>query len=236
MRTLVTTLFVAASLLLGLGPGTAVAGAWPRPKGETFVSLAARYSTGARTLISALQDIQSYNSIYAEYGLTEKLTIGLDAGWGAGPGQSVTGALVFGRIPVWAPGEQKVAVDLGFGYLDATDTGQELRIRPGLSWGRGFESRWGGGWLGMESSVEFRTPSGNTAVKVDFTAGLKPTERWMTILQVQTGAYPDAVPLARLAPSVVRKLGPHSHLQVGAQLPLYGDNAYGVMLGMWFTF
>lgn len=236
MRTLVTSLMLAFGLLAALRPAPAAAGAWPRPKGETFVSVATRYSTGARTLIAALQDIQSYNSIYAEYGLTDRVTIGLDAGWGAGPEQSVTGVLVFGRIPVWAPGAQKVAAELGFGYLDATDTGEELRIRPGLSWGRGFESRWGGGWLGMESSVEFRSPSGNTAMKVDFTAGLKPTDRWMTILQVQTGAYPDAVPLARLAPSVVRKLGPHSNLQVGAQLPLYGDNAYGVMLGMWFTF
>ena len=58
----------------------------------------------------------------------------------------------------------------------------------------------------------------------------------MAILQLQTGAYPDAEPLARLAPSVVRRLGPRSHLQVGGIAPLAGDDAYGATLALWFTF
>ena len=109
-------------------------------------------------------------------------------------------------------------------------------IRPGLSWGRGFESAGGGGWLGVESSVELRLPSGDTAVKADFTAGLKPTEAWMLIAQVQTGLYPDADPIVRLAPSVVRRLGDTTHAQLGLIGGVVGDDAVGVKLALWFSF
>jgi hypothetical protein len=225
-----------AGLLLALAATEAVAGAWPRPKGETFVSIATRQSTGARTLIAAVQDIHSYNSIYLEHGLTERLTVGLDAGQGRGPDEQVAAALVFARLPVWSPGEHKVAADLGFGLLEDDVDGTQTRIRPGLAWGRGFQSRRGDGWLGMEASWEYRLPSGDSAVKADFTAGLKPTDRWMAILQLQTGVYPDSDPIARLAPSVVRKLGARTHLQVGGLAPLAGDDAWGATLALWLTF
>ena len=197
-----------AAVLFALAATEAAAGAWPRPKGETFVSIATRQSTGARTLIGAVQDLHNYTSVYAEYGLTERLTLGLDAGHGSGPDEAVDAALVFARLPVWSPGEHKVAADLGFGLLADGVEPTQTRIRPGLAWGRGFESRWGGGWLGMEASYEIRLPSGEHAAKADFTAGLKPKEGWMGILQLQAGAYTDAeAPILRLAPSVVRQVG-----------------------------
>jgi len=225
-----------AGLLLALAATEAAAGAWPRPRGETFVSIGTRQTTGARTLIAAVQDIHSYNSLYLEHGLTDRLTLGLDAGEGRGPDERVSGALVFARLPIWSPGEHRVAVDLGFGLLEATDTDRETRTRAGLSWGRGFESRWGVGWLGMEASAELRRPSGDTAYKADFTAGIKPTEHWMWIAQIQTGVWPDAEPIVRFAPSVVRKLGARSHLQLGGLAPLAGDNAFGATMAVWFTF
>jgi hypothetical protein len=225
-----------AGLLLALAATEAAAGAWPRPKGETFISIATRQSTGARTLVAAVQDIDSYNSIYVEHGLTDRLTVGLDAGQGRGPDEEIAAALVFARLPVWSPGEHRLAADLGFGLLEDEVDGTETRIRPGLAWGRGFESRWGGGWLGMEASWEYRLPTGDNAIKVDFTAGLKPTDRWMTILQLQTGAFPGSDPIARLAPSVVRRLGARTHLQVGGLAPLAGDDAWGATLALWLTF
>ena len=94
MRTLI------GGLMLALAATEAAAGAWPRPKGETFVSIATRQSTGARTLIAAVQDIESYNSIYVEHGLTDRLTVGLDAGRATGPDETVDAALVFARLPI----------------------------------------------------------------------------------------------------------------------------------------
>ena len=225
-----------AGLMLALAATEAAAGAWPRPKGETFVSVATRWSTGARTLIAAVQDIRSYNSIYLEHGVTDRLTVGLDAGQGRGPDDHLDAVLAFARLPVWSRGEHRVAADLGLGFLEDGVDGTQTRVRPGLAWGRGFESRWGGGWLGMEASYEYRFPSGDSAVKADFTAGLKPNDRWMGILQLQTGAYPDSKPIARLAPSVARRVGARSHVQVGGVAPLAGDDAYGATLALWFTF
>ena len=228
---------VIAAALLAFAATEATAGAWPRPKGETFVSVATRQSTGARTLIGAVQDVHSYNSVYAEYGLTDRLTVGLDAGQGRGPDDAVNAALVFARVPVWSPGRHKVAADSGLGLLADGVEPTQTRLRPGLAWGRGFESRWGGGWIGMEASYELRLPSGGHATKTDFTAGLKPTESWMAMLQLQAGDYPGAeAPIVRLAPAVVRKLGRRTHLQVGAIAPVSGDDPHGALLSPWLTF
>jgi hypothetical protein len=224
------------ALALALPAAEAVAGAWPRPKGETFLSFGQQVSTGARTLIAATQDIRSWSSVYAEYGLTDRLTIGLDAGTGNGGDDRVGAALVFARLPVWSPAEHRVAVDFGLGTLDSDAQGRQTRFRLGLAWGRGFESRRGGGWLGMESSLELREPAGDIAVKADFTAGLKPNDRWMLIAQAQTGYYPDAGGIVRLVPSVVRRLGARSHLQLGASAEVAGDDALGLTAAVWFTF
>ena len=223
-----------AGLML-LAATQASAGAWPRAEGETFLSFGYTLTTGARTLIGAMQDIRSFGSVYAEHGLTERLTIGLDAGYGTGSEGPVAAALLFARLPVWAPENHRFAADLGIGWLEDED-GPQSRIRPGLSWGWGFESRWGGGWLGIEGSAELRLPSQDVALKADATAGWKPNENWMVIMQVQSGRYPDDGPLVRLAPSVVRRLGERAHLQLGLIGSVVGDDAMGVKLATWFTF
>ena len=229
---------LAAALALALVlPAGAQAGAWPRPKGETFLSFGQELSTGATTLLGAVTDIRSWSSVYAEYGLTDRLTIGLDAGRGQGEDERVETALVFARLPVWSPGEHRVAVDLGVGTLAETDATRQTRLRLGLAWGRGIaEGRHGGGWLGMESSAELREPAGEVALKADFTAGWKPNERWMVIGQVQTGYYPVDGGIVRLAPSVVRRISPHSHLQLGATAEVVGEGALGLSGAVWFSF
>ena len=223
-------------LLLLLAPHTLQAGAWPRAPGEFFVSTSYTLTTGARTLIGATQDVRSYGSIYAEYGLTPKWTVGLDAGTGRGEEDRVSAALAFVRYPVWkSGGGQWLAANLGIGTLQDSD-GPQSRVRPGLDWGRGFSSSWGDGWAGVETSVEWRHPSGDIVVKADLTAGLKPDDRWMLILQLQSGHYPGEETIVRLAPSVVRRLGAASHLQLGLVAPLAGDDAVGAKLATWFTF
>lgn len=236
-------------LMLIAAAGEAAAGAWPRAEGETFVSLSFTAATGGRTLVAAGEDLRQYSSVYAEYGLTPKWTVGLDAGAGQGPDDSTTAAMVFARYPVWQTDSgHRVAVELGLGYLDENNPDPDIsaimeeppeqqgRIRPGISWGKGFESRWGAGWMGIESSLEWRTPSGDIAIKADATAGVKPNDKWMGILQLQYGDYPDSDPVLRLVPSAVRRMGPRSHLQLGLMAPLIGEDAFGIKIATWFTF
>ena len=237
MPALRLVLALAAAFILVLASAPARAGAWPRERGEVFLSFGQQASTGATTLLGAVTDIRSWSSVYAEYGLTERLTVGLDAGLGQGRDERVAAALVFARLPVWSPGAHRVALDLGLGTLAVTDEARQTRLRLGLAWGRGLaDGRWGGGWLGMESSAELREPAGEVALKADFTAGWKPSERWMLIGQVQTGYYPDAGGVVRLAPSVVRKVSARSHLQLGATAEIVGERALGVSGAVWFSF
>jgi hypothetical protein len=214
----------------------AEAGAWPREPGAFFLSISGTLSTGAETLLAPMTDVRSASQVFAEYGLSEAWTLGLDALRATGDDATLTAGLVSLRRPVWrGDGGGIAAAELGLGVLEDAD-GTQARVRPGLSWGRGFESARGDGWLGVESSVELRLPSGDTAVKADFTAGLKPTEAWMLIAQVQTGFYPDADPIVRLAPSVVRRLGDSTHAQLGLLGSLAGDDAVGLKLALWFSF
>jgi hypothetical protein len=205
------------------------------PRGETFVSVSQETTTGARTLLDLSQDIRTYASAYAEYGLTDRLTLGVDLATGMGEDDRFGAGLAFARLPVWSPGAHLVAVDLGLGTLYSESDGRQMRLRPGVAWGRGFASRWGDGWLGLESSLEFRRPSGDTLFKADFTAGLKPNGSWKLIAQLQAGAYPDGG-LVRLTPSVVRRLGPRSELQLGLLAELQGGSAYGLRAALWFQF
>lgn len=229
-------------LLLMLTASEAAAGAWPREKGAAFFSLSQTMSTGTQTLLAPTLDISSYTGLYAEYGLTEKLTIGLIAGKGGdiGSGQSdsdVTSILGFARYPIWSHDSgHRVAFDLGVGTIEDTTDGLQQRIRPGLAWGYGFESRWGGGWLGIETSLDYRQPTGDTAFKADLTAGIKPNDRYMYIFQVQSGRYPNAEPLVRIAPSFVRKMSDHFHLQLGGFVGAKGDDSIGGTIAVWASF
>lgn len=224
------------ALVLLAAAAQAEAGAWPREQGSVFLSLSGTLSTGAETLLAPTTDIRSASQAFAEYGLSDDWTLGLDALRATGDDAPVTAGLVALRRPVWrGDGGGIAAAELGVGVLEDAD-GTEARVRPGLSWGRGFESARGGGWLGLESSLEFRLPSGDTVFKADFTAGLKPNDRWMLIGQVQTGLFPDADPIVRLAPSVVRRLGASTHAQLGLVGSIAGDDAVGVKLALWFSF
>lgn len=141
------------------------------------------------------------------------------------------------RRPVWRNDAGQIAsVELGAGYrYDGYDQ-RDVRLRAGLSWGLGFQSRWGDGWAGVDTSAETRLPARDRILKADFTAGIKPTDRLMLIAQLQTGLYPGADPLVRFAPSVVRRIGETSHIQIGVEAGLRGDDTLGVKLATWWTF
>ena len=234
---------ILTSLLLVALAGPAAAGAWPREKGSTFVSLSHAVSTGTQTLLTPFMTISTYTGLYAEYGLTDKLTLGLDAGFGGDPEDAETDAYtvqtgaIFLRHPLWSDDTgHRTAIQFGLGRITDSDHGDQTRIIPALAWGYGFESRFGGGWAGIDASADFRQPSGDTVWKADATLGLKPTDRWMGILQLQTGLAPDTDPLVRFAPSVVRSFGKRVSLQLGAFAGIEGDDSLGGKVALWLTF
>ncbi|MFN7004455.1 MAG: hypothetical protein ACK4NW_13610 [Roseinatronobacter sp.] len=227
------------ALLLCLHAGPVLAGAWPREAGTAFVSLSHwQASSGG----------DSYTALFAEWGLTPRLTLGFDAG------RSVSGetkTVLFLRAPVMDWLGVKVAAEIGYGEI----AGQSV-IRPGLSFGRALEGRYGAGWLAVDTVLEYEIATQDIDVKADITLGFTPqpaagdASRWTLMVQVQTGlvAVNEGVTLLRetgqrpdpsflrIVPSVTYQLREGIDLELGVYQSLTGTEERGVKLGVWSRF
>ncbi len=220
----------AVLVALLLCPCVAGAGAWPREKGRTFLSFGATVSVpyddpGAPP--------RTYVSLYSETGLGRGLTFGIDAGMD--PDQDST-AILFLRKS-FGPEDRRhlLAVQAGIGATtDGAATDYLLQL--GGAWGRGLETRFGRGWIALDAQALYWAEQGEVAVKADLTLGLKPVERTKLMLQVQSGQYPGSDPYVRLVPSVARKIGRRTHLEIGAEFGVTGDDRFGLKLGTWLEF
>lgn len=219
------------ALILSCLPGIALPGAWPREAGTVFVSFSQEL-TDSRGRSNSPE--AGHSSLYAEIGFENRLTLGLDTGrnnhfkdWKL---------LVFLRRPLDdGTGVNRYAVELGLGKGSGDDSGP--RIHTGLSWGRGLTTRWGPGWSGIEGSYEWRPDNGKRVWKADLTLGIKPSDRHIWMMQVQSGDYPGASPYLRLSPSYVRRIGRgETRLQLGLSYDLTGHPTHGIKLGSWMSF
>ncbi len=216
------------AICLAVWGGAVDAGAWPRGKGKAFISVSSTFSlTG-----DLLKPIRYEPSFYAEYGVTDRLTFGLDA-FLAGEFDQPT-AFAFGRIPILEKRlNDPVAVTLGFGTED-TETVKEPLARAGLAWGHGLEK----GWLAVDSFATVGLETGDLDLKLDATWGYKLHPRLTTILQLQTGRLEtDEEPYAKLAPSVVVKLHKRLQVELGVIHHLTDEEAATALkLGSWLEF
>lgn len=151
--------------LLLLLPTLAHGGAWPRAQGETYTLLQALAETGEDAWIA----------FYAEHGLSDRLTFGIDVGAHVGamavpdPEDLANGlgpegegrARAFLRMPVTLPyvdpdGPWRFSVEGSLGAdihpADAEHPVPRHALRAGLGFsvGRGLDTRWGGGWLNAD--------------------------------------------------------------------------------------
>ncbi len=218
--------FWLSCLILAIVPITAGAGAWPRDKDSVFLSFSSVLSTPTGVLG---RDLQVYSSLYAEYGLSRDLTLGLDAGKGQGGDYSAT---VFLRMPLLRRAERhRFAFKAGLGLAE-----DDTLVNLGASWGRGMETRYGHGWVSLDTDLVYHTRAGTFAGKADLTLGIKPGERTKLMLQLQIGDYPGSGPFVRLAPSVARKFGSRTYVVLGAKIGVVGDDRAGLKLGTWLEF
>ncbi|MEC3861936.1 hypothetical protein VK792_11635 [Mesobacterium sp. TK19101] len=212
--------------MLCLLAGSLQAGAWPRDRGTGFASLAGRL-TWPGDLSSARPEL-GYQTAYAEYGLTDRLTGGLDLG------RSVSGDLKligFLRYPLRERGNWRSAVELGVGQIDG-----EPVLRPGLSLGRGTRNAHGYGWLSVDTVAEYGLRSKAIDWKLDATHGFALPRDRKLIVQIQTGLPAGRSAFARLAPSLVFPLGKRFSAEAGLTIGLAGDSGIGMMIGLWSDF
>ncbi|SEM54143.1 hypothetical protein SAMN04488077_105221 [Roseovarius tolerans] len=215
---------LALAVLLSLClSGPALPGAWPREKGTAFLSLS-RQAEGPDDHGIYRQNF----TLYAEYGLTERLTLGVDAG---GDALRMTKAIGFLRWPLGrADRGVKLAFELGAGQVDG-----ENALRPGLSLGRGVEFGKLQGWLAADGRAILFTGGGMT-LETDLTFGLSLTKRSKVILQIQAGQPDLGGAYTRFAPSFVFETKPGAHIEFGLTEPLLGDGDRGIKMGLWRKF
>jgi len=224
MRCVLNTLVVLIFCVNAAQP--ARAGAWLREKGAGFLSL----TTTLRNIDGAWQ---YENGFYLEYGLTPRLTLGLDVNEAAGLAGH---ALVFMRLPVGPPERRtKIALELGVGGHHWQGQWGEM-LKSTLSVGRGFSSRWGDGWVNVDVGVELRRPLPDPAFKLDATIGLSPWRRIRPILQIES-TYISGSPLIwSVIPGVLIDGPENTTWQIGVARKTAGQSSLGLKIGLWREF
>jgi len=204
--------------------GPAFAGAWPRGAGKGFATASTRLLAS-----DPAGPVYRYSTLYLEYGLNDRLTLGLDAGRGVSGDSKV---IAFLRFPIIAPRRGTYwAAELGLGQIAG-----ETTLRPGISYGRGFSAGQRSGWIAIDTLAEFRVASKRTDLKADVTIGLNYSDRVKGILQLQTGVSSGDPSFLRLAPSVIIRTSQNSNIEFGLNAGLLGDKTLGVTFGFWRDF
>lgn len=216
----VLLLICLCGLLAALPVRMAQAGPWPRGKGDTFLSF-----SWERDI---LHD-RGYATLYGEYGLSDRLTLGLDIG--AGPG-GLDKAITFARIPfAQAPGGMRLALELGTGVQDSRPV-----LRPAMSFGRGIDIAGRSGWLVLDIRATVFQDRFDTAWESDLTLGLDTTARIKTTLQLQAGQPAQGDAYLKLAPSWVIQGPPGRHIEIGVVTGLRNSRALAAKIALWHEF
>lgn len=217
---LLTTLFVAALC------DPVWAGAWLREIGSVFTAASV-------TGFKEADDVQKYKtSLYAEWGLLPKLTLGLDAE----EHQDLYGhALIFGRFPIADLGKAgRFAGEIGAGAHH-----RQLRAwamyKATLSYGKNIQTGLGNGWLAVDTALEYRTHEALIR-KLDVTAGLSSGRRFDPLLQIETSYTPDQPFYWSVRPSVIYrpKTGKSSWI-FGVERNSIRDGT-GYKLALWLSY
>lgn len=219
----------------------AAAGPWPREQGGVFLSFSGQRDREANSSIS----------LYGEYGLTARRTLGIELEQTSLDER--TGLFWLQQALGRDNGANRFAVAAGLGVVErdgeVTPLGQ---LRAG--WGRGVERLPGGGWLSAEASLqvagkieevsyrqgytisEFAYLTPKMTSKAALTLGFRPTEMTMFINQLRVEDRDDMGIASSLATSSVYDLPGAAKIELGIVTPLSGSDERAVKLGTWFEF
>lgn len=232
---------VAVALILAMASApSAQAGAWLREKDTGFLS----------TSLQTTEDNGNEISIYAEFGLSERMTLGFDSTYdtdllnyvqGTGPlvdslEELPQGSgIVFLRFPIGPTDKtNKWAFHVGAGarYIE----GEFLKAAEfGLSWGRGIKIGERYGWVNVDSSYNVADSPGEARTKVDGTIGLGITPKTKVMLQMfNTFVADDSY--TKIAPSFLYSPGKGAiTFQFGSEYLVNAGDA-SLKVGIWYKF
>ncbi|RWR31994.1 hypothetical protein D2T31_03285 [Sinirhodobacter populi] len=231
-----------ALLALGLATQTATAGPWPRTPGDLFL-----------TFGREIRDSGAWESVYAEYGISERMTFVLDAGQSKEGGWLGYAAL---RMPVWDSGAQRVAMSFGFGLehskydaltpemalaplaakgLISADGATYAMLQTAIGWGMGFDTALGGGWSTVDATLRRAVSDEREQRKLDAAVGLNLRETRAVFGQVQYSDPRVIDPQIRIGAGWVEKFGQIS-VEAGVGKHLRHDKDTDLKLGLWLEF
>lgn len=217
--------FLLAFLIVLWVARPALAGAWLREQGQGF----AAFSVTAHKTDEGGLEYKS--SLYAEWGLLDWMTVGLDAN----ENQALHGhALLFARVPLADLDRAgRVSAELGVG-VHHRQIDWRMMYKSTLSYGNSFPVRWGHAWMAIDAALEFRTGQ-DRLQKLDLTAGLSSARRFDPLLQIETSRVPGQPIHWTVTPSLMIRspgnrttwlLGLHKRSrtrQLGLKLALWRD-------------
>lgn len=210
---------VSVAILLSSSP--VLAGPWLRDPSLSFLSLQA----------TPRDDGTAEFGLFAERGVTDRLTLGVDVNDNGDAGH----ALAFARLPIHR-GDWVAAVDLGLGghrYKD--DSGGMARLLFGL--GRNVQVGDAPGWFALSVGPEWRQDAGGAAWKADGVLGLSADRKVNPILGVETFLAPNDDFYWSAIPGVTVRAGQGKTLIFGVERRGGPSlNTLGFRTGIWFDF
>ncbi|MEX0371381.1 MAG: hypothetical protein AB3N09_12175 [Tateyamaria sp.] len=202
---------------------SAMAGAWLQDHKKGFLSLGGVYD----------EQQKAEGTLYAEYGVRPKLTLGVKVDGTMTQNQLSSGtAFVFARKPIPVGRRSfKLAYELGVGSTFGTDT--DTLVRAALSYGRGIKIGKRYGWIALDTIAEIPTSEGPDTYKLDGTIGLTLNDHFKVMMQVFV-SQSDTTVSNTFAPSII--------WQPGGNGPSYvagiedEDGLLALKLAIWTTF
>ena len=205
----------------------ATAGAWPREDGEVFLS----FGGNVALLGEAARPVYYDPTIYVEYGLTPRLTFGLD-GFTADKGEA--GSLFFFlRFPLYhsAAGD-RFAATIATGATLMPNGALEETPRLSLHWGRGMAT----GWMAADAEVKYGLTRQIAQSKIDITWGFRFDDDWSSVVVGTAGIGLEGDFYAKFSPSLLYRVTDRISLRAGLVQALTGDLGTGISAETWIRF
>lgn len=207
-------------------PPSVRAGAWLREPGTTFAALT--LTLYKSELVRPLQ-----TTFYAETGVRNWLTLGLDI---HSRPYELGHALAFARLPLLTTDRfGRFALELGAGTHHRFEQTNGI-YRATLSYGLGFDTRIGPGWLAVDLAQEHRSGPDLTISKLDLTTGLSSDRLLNPLLQIESSYSQTGDLYWSAAPSLILRGKNGTRWQLGIERRSAFPRATGVKLGLWRTF
>jgi hypothetical protein len=215
-----------ALVWLGTGQG-ASAGAWAQEQGDVFLS----FGGNVALFEGATRPVHYDPTLYVEYGLTDRVTVGIDGH--TADATEVFNGFAFVRLPLGpTEGRSRLAFSLAGGASEIPGLSLETVARIGLHWGYGLDR----GWLSADVTTVLGLSVGEQEGKVEITWGREVLDRWTGLVQFQSGIGFAGDTYAKVTPSVLFAVSEATQLRAGFVQALTGDGGSALMVEVWTRF